>query len=330
MKLYTLLDNEKTLSLPGVYQITNDNTGKFYIGSTIRPLKERISQHFSYLRGGTHQNQKLQNSYNKYGESSFTARSLEVFIVDKKQCQDFSFEREQFWIDLFNSVENGYNINKKVEKPNPRIFTIQDRIEEGLRKSEGGYLVKFPDQEDEYFVASLALFAEFWPKYKLQHSSLTACARGEIGHHRGFRVRFANPDKQVEYIKKYDQGEDTFVLFDPQGKRYSTNNLSRFCREHELEKNRVALLLCAQGKNHHSAGWQCYYVQEAPEEYIPLEQKAKYKKYKLIDPEGKEYITQNLKQFATERQLNENTLRKVASPKYKNKSYRGWLCKLVV
>ena len=326
MKLYTFLENEKTQSLPGIYQITNDNTGKFYIGSTINSVKERISQHFSYLRAGKHANVKLQNSYNKHGEAAFTIKVLEIFICSKEDCKNYGFRREQIYIDLFNTVERGYNINKKAEKPNPRTFTIQDRKEEGLRKSEGGYLVTFPDQTEEYFVESLALFTESWPEYELQHSTLTACARGEISNHRGFKVKFANPDKQVTYISKYDQGEDSFILFDPQGNKYSTNNLSRFCREHNLQDNRVALLLCAQGKNYHSAGWQCHYVENAPEKYIPTDQLANRIKYLIFDPEGNMYTTQNLTKFCGKHNLKENPMRCVSLLTSKSKSYKGWTC----
>lgn len=326
MKLYTLLENEKTLSLPGIYQIINDNTGKFYIGSTSNPVKDRVSQHFSYLRANTHANKKLQNSYNKHTESAFSIRVLETFICSKKECQKIGYLQEQKYIDLYNSVENGYNINRKAEKPNPREFTEQDRIEESLKRSEGGYLISFPESEDTYFVPNLKLFIEAWPEYNLDDRGLTACARAEISNHKGFKVKFANPAKQKEYVSKYDQREEAFVLFDPDGNRYVTNNLSKFCREHGLEDNRVSLLLCAQGKNYHSAGWQCHYIKNAPEKYIPTDKLANRIKYLIFDPQGNQYSTQNLTKFCQEHNLKENPMRCVSLPNTKNKSYKGWTC----
>ena len=54
----------------GIYRIRNLTNNKFYIGSAVN-LNKRKNQHFHYLRNNKHHNKPLQNSYNKYGESSF-------------------------------------------------------------------------------------------------------------------------------------------------------------------------------------------------------------------------------------------------------------------
>jgi group I intron endonuclease len=90
-----------------VYCIKNLITNKYYVGSSSK-FKVRKRQHLAELRKNKHHSSKLQNSWNKYGESSFQFVILEEVI-------DFSFliEREQFWIDLLDSHRNGYNCNKK-------------------------------------------------------------------------------------------------------------------------------------------------------------------------------------------------------------------------
>lgn len=85
-----------------VYQITNKENGKFYIGSTC-DLKRRLSEHFGELRRKEHYSTELQNDYNIFGRDSFVVSILEECEV--KSLRD----REQYYIDKFNPVENGYN-----------------------------------------------------------------------------------------------------------------------------------------------------------------------------------------------------------------------------
>lgn len=92
----------------GVYKITNRINKKIYIGST-SDLNKRKRVHFNTLNKNTHRNKHLQNSFNKYGEENFTFEVIEV--CDKT----YLLEREQYYIDLFNSYNPkiGYNIVSK-------------------------------------------------------------------------------------------------------------------------------------------------------------------------------------------------------------------------
>jgi group I intron endonuclease len=54
----------------GIYKITNLNDNKVYIGSSINVTKRQY-KHFWMLRNNKHDNLHLQNSFNKFGESSF-------------------------------------------------------------------------------------------------------------------------------------------------------------------------------------------------------------------------------------------------------------------
>lgn len=88
----------------GIYQIRNLVNDKIYIGST-ENLFIRKNNHFYTLKNLIHRNNKLQNSYNKYGEQNFVFEVIE-FIENK----DKLLEIEQFWLDKFNVVSEGYNI----------------------------------------------------------------------------------------------------------------------------------------------------------------------------------------------------------------------------
>jgi group I intron endonuclease len=64
-----------------IYKITNKVNNKFYIGSS-KNFKKRIHSHLSQLRGQSHHNNHLQNSFNKYGEHEFTFEPLYCVLCE--------------------------------------------------------------------------------------------------------------------------------------------------------------------------------------------------------------------------------------------------------
>lgn len=84
----------------GIYRITCSANGNFYIGSAINLYKRRY-EHFRTLRLNTHVNLKLQHTWNKYGEQTFTFEIIELVLPP------FLLEREQYWLD---SLKPSFNI----------------------------------------------------------------------------------------------------------------------------------------------------------------------------------------------------------------------------
>lgn len=99
---------DSILSGSGIYAIVNKVNGKRYIGSACA-LKSRLRTHKSRLNLNKHHSQKLQNSWNKNGESCFTFEVIE-YVADKSLLID----REQFWIDYYlAATPYGYNVAPK-------------------------------------------------------------------------------------------------------------------------------------------------------------------------------------------------------------------------
>lgn len=90
----------------GIYCIVNTDNQKKYVGSS-KNLYQRLMKHRAYLRKNMHENQKLQNSWNKHGEESFQYFILEFCSVENL------IQREQFYID---TIKPWYNITLKVER----------------------------------------------------------------------------------------------------------------------------------------------------------------------------------------------------------------------
>lgn len=91
--------------MTGIYAIRNKINGKHYVGQSI-DIKNRWIQHRSRLRCGNHENYHLQNAYNMYSEDNFEYLVLEECDV----CQ--LDEKEKFYIEKYNSYNDGYNQDK--------------------------------------------------------------------------------------------------------------------------------------------------------------------------------------------------------------------------
>ena len=105
----------------GVYQCITPS-GSYYIGRAA-DMKERVYQHYAYLKRGEHANQRLQRSYNKYGGR---LKWSVLFIADTVQTA-IQWEAEylkMFWGDTklmnmrtgdgFTAEENERNKRKPV------------------------------------------------------------------------------------------------------------------------------------------------------------------------------------------------------------------------
>jgi group I intron endonuclease len=119
----------------GIYKITNINNNKVYIGKS-KDIDKRISQHKSDLTFNNHDNYKLQIDYNKYGKDSFKYETLE-------EVQNYNklSERERYYINLYDSINTGYNINKV----NPKIDDkeVLSELYNSYFRNSKNYIIKF-------------------------------------------------------------------------------------------------------------------------------------------------------------------------------------------
>lgn len=102
---------KQQLNCHGVYKLVFSHSEKCYIGSTwnSRGFKRRWYQHKKDLRKNKHHNRYLQHLYNKYGEDCMIFEIIE--ILDKSDIQ-YILEREEHWINQYDSYHNGYNLSE--------------------------------------------------------------------------------------------------------------------------------------------------------------------------------------------------------------------------
>lgn len=91
------------MNKPGVYQIKNIRTSNVYIGSSSN-IARRWLQHKSSLNLNKHENQYLQNAWNKYGKNAFEFSVLVYAVPDQM------IKIEQYFLDKYSDIS--YNILK--------------------------------------------------------------------------------------------------------------------------------------------------------------------------------------------------------------------------
>lgn len=93
-----------------IYKITNIQNNKIYIGQTIRPVQQRFNRH---LNDALHNiiDTHFARAIRKYGKNNFI-----IEIIDTAQNQKELTKKEQYWIQYYNSIQNGYNETDAISK----------------------------------------------------------------------------------------------------------------------------------------------------------------------------------------------------------------------
>lgn len=104
----------------GVYGWRNTVTGKWYIGSSVH-IERRKTTHLKELGGGTHNGPKLLRAWQKYGSQMWEF----VILEECKPVREVLVAREQHWLDLHDSHNNGYNTLPKAGS------ALRDEVDRG-------------------------------------------------------------------------------------------------------------------------------------------------------------------------------------------------------
>ena len=108
-----------------IYKITNIQNNKIYIGQTIRPIEQRFHRHINDALNNildTH----FARAIRKYGKDSFI-----IETIDTAQTQDELNQKERYWIQYYNSVQEGYNETDTISKCGGN--TYQSKTEEEMK-----------------------------------------------------------------------------------------------------------------------------------------------------------------------------------------------------
>lgn len=118
----------------GIYKITNKVNGKVYIGESL-DLERRWKEHLLELSSKQHINHKLQKDYNIYGYEAF---KFEILATLDKNISNYvdkfvNVIYEDIFITEYNSIEEGYNIERTLDK----VLNGEKQITNNINKDKG-------------------------------------------------------------------------------------------------------------------------------------------------------------------------------------------------
>lgn len=87
-----------------IYKITNNINEKVYIGQTVQKIETRWKRH---IRESKTNCRHLYCAMRKYGIENFS-----IEVIEECDTEDELDEREQYWINQYDSCNRGYNISK--------------------------------------------------------------------------------------------------------------------------------------------------------------------------------------------------------------------------
>ena len=86
-----------------IYLIKNNINNKLYIGQTSQGYLVRFKQHLKLLK--PHESQAIHKAIKKYGKENF-----HVELIETCHSLEELNKKEEFWINHYNSFNNGYNL----------------------------------------------------------------------------------------------------------------------------------------------------------------------------------------------------------------------------
>lgn len=115
----------------GIYKLYFLNKpNKIYIGQA-KDLNIRRKEHLRKLKSGRHYNNHLQNSFNKYGESSIIYEIIEL-------CElSYLDDKEIFYINKYNSIINGYNLKSGGQRGE---LSDESKVKSTAKRFENGHI----------------------------------------------------------------------------------------------------------------------------------------------------------------------------------------------
>lgn len=113
-----------------IYKITNIQNNKVYIGQTIRPIKDRFHRHINDAMNNvldTH----FARAIRKYGKESFIIEQIDIAKTQTELNQ-----KEQYWIQYYDSVKNGYNETDALTKCGGNTYKFKTAEEMKIIKNK--------------------------------------------------------------------------------------------------------------------------------------------------------------------------------------------------
>jgi hypothetical protein len=253
------LDKEKILGI--IYKVTNRINGKSYIGQTVKPLSERISEHVCHALLKK-DNTYFHNAIRKYGKENFEWKIIvECSSLEKLNTVEIEM------IKKHDTFESGYNLNlgggsnigfKHTEE-------AKKRISESRMGEKNPNYGKYGEKNHNFGKT----------RSKESKKKMSEAHMGEKNHNYGKHPteetkRKISESHMGEKNPMYGrQGSESpkakkYMIITPEGEEIFIHGIRRFCKDYEEEKLDCRHLIdVARGKRNHHKGYKCeYFIKE--------------------------------------------------------------------
>jgi len=171
----------------GIYKITNQKTGKYYVGSSV-DIFERWNEHKRSLVEGKHINPKLQGSWNKHGAENFKFEVIEdLGDISRKSL----LEVEQKYLEAAKINQSStYNIKFVANGWDWESGFLMASIRRGSRHNNyNSQIYTFSHLvTGEEFTGTKC---DFYTKYKLDKSTVRRVIKGTFKTVKGWTLKSA-------------------------------------------------------------------------------------------------------------------------------------------
>lgn len=206
-----------------IYVITNNLSGKQYVGQTIRSLEQRWQHHCWLSTSKT--NMPIALAIQKYGKENFSISAVEW--CNSLECLN---EREIYWANLLNTFSpNGYNL-----------------------KAGSGKGAMTDETKRKISVANKGRKASAETKRKLSESHM-GYIMSDTTKQKLSRINSGKPGSALCYQRAREAQQGTYDLLSPDGDLIRVINMKAFCKAHNLSPSKMCLVV--NGKRTHHRGW---------------------------------------------------------------------------
>lgn len=284
-----------------IYKLTSPNN-KCYIGQTKSNLENRLNQHIKCWKRWSKTKNKKGSTKLFYALELFDISKWKTEIIFECESKEELDEKEKYFIQFYDSIENGYNITKGGSG------VVVENLSEEHKQNLSSARKEYFESDD----------GKKWKKFLSKN------------------FKENNPSKnRQEEIR--EQNSKSYLVLDKFDNEIIVKNLSEFKRNNpntiiQTFPNNYKSKYCTY------SDFRCVLLKDYSEDFS-IEEKNKIiqnskelikplKKWKVISPINEEFLIFSLKEFCeTQSELIPQCLGKVALKK--TESYKGWKCELI-
>lgn len=225
----------------GIYKLNFKGTQKVYIGQSIN-IESRLATHISHVKAGT-TSIKIINAFKDYG-----IPSIETLLDCASTELD---ELEALAVDLFDSINNGFNTIKGGTMPTPDNsgeLNGQSKVSNKDIETVFFYLL------NNYSKSLVEIAKDLGISYNIVNA-ISSCT-----NHKWLSVKYPEEYSKLESLKGRNNGKSAAargivypIILSPAKEEHVVDNIRQFALSHGLERGSLCKLLNRKVKSH--KGW---------------------------------------------------------------------------